>query len=269
MPTFEPDLYKGTAAFYDRFRRGYPGELIDDLLCRAEVEPGDVALDLACGTGQVAMALAAKVGSVLAVDQEPEFVSLAEHKARDMGVDNIDWVVATAEDVELPGPFRLITIASAFHRLDRDRVARRLRGALAPNGHLALIWGGTPWRGSEPWQRAVQATLDDWVVRTESLGRSPSSWEPAMHEAPHAEVLRRAGYEYEGTFRFEVEEEWDLQSIIGLVYSTSYLNRGVLGNRSDAFEAELRDNLQAHLSAGLIYRSTYRYELARPAARHT
>jgi ubiquinone/menaquinone biosynthesis C-methylase UbiE len=88
-PRFRTDLYAGTAKDYDRFRPPYPAALVDDLRARVPLGPGGRVLDLACGTGQVAFALAAHAREVVAVDQEPGFVEFGEQKAGRLGVGNI------------------------------------------------------------------------------------------------------------------------------------------------------------------------------------
>ncbi len=60
----------------------------------------DAALvDLACGTGNVALAAAAAGARVTAVDVTPELVALGAEKARE----SITWVTADAADTGLPG----------------------------------------------------------------------------------------------------------------------------------------------------------------------
>jgi len=55
---FDPGLYRGTARHYDRFRVPYPRAMIDDLLARAQPSGQGRLIDLACGTGQIAFAMA-------------------------------------------------------------------------------------------------------------------------------------------------------------------------------------------------------------------
>ena len=51
---FAPDLYRGSAGYYDRYRLPYPEAMITDLIRRAGVSGRGRLLDLACGTGQLA-----------------------------------------------------------------------------------------------------------------------------------------------------------------------------------------------------------------------
>jgi ubiquinone/menaquinone biosynthesis C-methylase UbiE len=73
-PDFASDLYRGTAESYDRFRLPYPEVLTADLISRVRPSRQGQLLDLACGTGQLAFALADFFAVIWAVDQEPDIV---------------------------------------------------------------------------------------------------------------------------------------------------------------------------------------------------
>ena len=111
---YRTDLFKGTAEYYDRFRPPYPAVLLDDLRAKVPLGSGARLLDLACGTGQVAFGLAADVAEVWAVDQEAESIEYARRKAASLGVTNIRWIAAAAEEVVLEGAFDLVAIGNAF-----------------------------------------------------------------------------------------------------------------------------------------------------------
>ena len=88
-PEFRPDLYRGTALFYDKFRVPYPAPLLDDLCERTNATGRGRLLDLACGTGQLAFGLASRFAEVCAVDQESEAIDLARVNALARGVGNV------------------------------------------------------------------------------------------------------------------------------------------------------------------------------------
>src|SRR5262249_9733588 len=80
---------------HDPLRPPYPPALFDDLRARVPICGSTRLLDVACGTGQVALALAADVGEVWAVDQEPESVAFGREKAGRLGIRNIHWVAGS------------------------------------------------------------------------------------------------------------------------------------------------------------------------------
>jgi SAM-dependent methyltransferase len=261
---YRTDLYRGTAEYYDRFRPRYPAALLDDLRARVPLDGSGRVLDLACGTGHVAFALAGHVAEVWAVDQEPGSIEFGRRKALRQGPTNVRWIAAAAEDVALDRTFDLVTVGNAFHRLDRDAVARRLVHHLPEHGCVALLWGGTPWRGTRAWQRVLHATLERWRDKVGARERVPQGWEQAMDRDTHEHVLRRAGLSYEGRFEFPVAERWNVESLTGFVYSTSDLNRTVLRGHTDEFESDLQTQLLACRPDGVLEQDlTFAYELAR------
>jgi SAM-dependent methyltransferase len=251
---FRRDLYRGTAAFYDQYRLGYPDVLVDDLQARLPVSGRGRLLDLACGTGQIGFGLADCFAEVVAVDQEAETVAFAAAKAEARGVRNIVWVTDSAETVNLEeGSFKLVAIGNAFHRLDRQVVAQRAFGWLQAGGGLALLWGGIPDRGNLPWQKALEECFADWMNRLNVSDRVPWRWQAVMDADPHAQVLRRAGFDYRGRFDFTAHHTWTVETLIGFAYSTSFLNRPVLEERAAEFGTDLTERLLA---------VEYAYELA-------
>ena len=208
--------------------------------------------------------MAADVAEVWAVDQEAESTAFGKRKAERLGVTNIRWIAAAAEDVALEGAFDVVAVGNAFHRLDRDAVARRVVPRLSERGCVALLWSGTPWRGDRRWHRVLDDALERWRKAVGASDRVPEGWEQAMERDPHEQVLRRAGLSYEGLFEFSLVERWTVESLIGFVYSTSFLNRAVLEHHVEAFENDLRRQLLACCPDGVFEQDlTFAYELAR------
>lgn len=263
---FRSDLFRGTAADYDRFRLGYPESMLEDLVGRAGVRGDGLLLDLACGTGQVAFALAGEFREVWAVDQEPGMVAFVREKAAAAGVSAIRAVAADAEVFAPDATFELVAIGNAFHRLRRDEAARTVFRLLEPRGHLGLLWSGSPWLGDEAWQVAFSRVLDRWEAAV-SAGRIPDDWDERRRRRPDRVVLAGAGFEYLGAFHFSSGHAWTPDELIGFVYSTSFLSRLVLGSRASEFEADMHRALDPFdLGAGLHQLVDFSYELyARPA----
>jgi hypothetical protein len=66
-----------------------------------------------------------------------------------------------------------------------------------------------------------------------------------------------------GRYEFVEIHDWNLEALIGLAYSTSLLPRVVLGDRADAFEADLRARLLAvEPSGNFREHASFAYDLA-------
>src|SRR5579864_2506562 len=114
---FAADLYRGTAAAYERYRLRYPAVMIADLARSAQVSGRGRLLDLACGTGQLAFPLRHWFAEVWAVDQEADMVEVARAKAATAEAPNVRLVVSSAETLGAqPEYFELAVIGNAFHR---------------------------------------------------------------------------------------------------------------------------------------------------------
>jgi SAM-dependent methyltransferase len=265
---FATDLYRGTAAYYDRYRPQYPEATLTDLIRRAGVSERGRLLDLACGTGHLAFALRRWFGEVWAVDQEPDMVECVGAKAAAAGAWDVRPVVSSAESFDSESDyFDLVVIGNAFHRLDRDLVAGRVLGWLKPGGCLALCWSSGPWAGEEDWQRALSATLDEWQATLGAQGRVPAGWNLPQKRRPDLQLLADAGFEVAGRREFPVEHRWSLPELAGYVRSTSFLPAGVLGDQAAAFDADLAARLGPHSNDGTFTQdASYAYELARKPA---
>jgi len=71
-------------------------EIMAVSLFRLEIRPTDIVFDIGCGTGKVAVAMAARAKKVYAVDRRPEAIAYAQEAARKAGVTNIEFVCGDA-----------------------------------------------------------------------------------------------------------------------------------------------------------------------------
>src|SRR5436305_1200470 len=102
-PNLRPDAFVGAAADYARYRLPYPQPLLQSFLEQAALPAcGAKLIDLACGPGRAALAIADCFDEILAVDLEPEMVEAGRREAARRGVHQIHWSVARAEDFDAP-----------------------------------------------------------------------------------------------------------------------------------------------------------------------
>jgi 2-polyprenyl-3-methyl-5-hydroxy-6-metoxy-1,4-benzoquinol methylase len=99
---------------------------------------GGPLLDLACGTGRMALRMAELGYQVTGVDITPEMIAWARQKAAKQGV-SIDWVVADARTFHLQKQFPFIyMLENVFQffltRADQAAMLARVRAHLLPEG---------------------------------------------------------------------------------------------------------------------------------------
>ncbi len=112
----------------------------DDFYLDRAVECGDPVLDLGCGTGMLACAIAAKGLSVTAVDQADAMLRVARSRA---GGAKVTWIESDGQSLRLPQRFRFIYMTGhAFQQLltDDDAVAllRAAAAHLDPDGRFVF-----------------------------------------------------------------------------------------------------------------------------------
>jgi hypothetical protein len=133
----------------------------------------------------------------------------------------------------------LLTIANAFHRLDRPLLAEKGKAWLRPGGCFVVMGYGDPPNAPRPkarWQEVRAEVVEKWTgPPSEAVGR-------AMSGPLHGELLASAGYETE-QLEWTMPRRWTLDELVGLTFSISTSSRRQLGERADAFEADFRASL--------------------------
>lgn len=129
------DLFSGHAASYASFRPSYPPALAEALAAPC---PGRaLAVDVGCGSGQLAVLLAGVFDRVLAIDASAEQIAHAAPHPR------VTYRVAPAEATGLgAGTCDLAVAAQAAHWFDLPRYWGEVKRILKPGGVAALVGYG-------------------------------------------------------------------------------------------------------------------------------
>lgn len=181
------DPYAAIVDLYDLEHRAYAEDL--DLYRNVALAVGDPILELGCGSGRVAVPLAAEGHRVTGLDSSPPMLDRARAAATAAGVaDRVAWHLADMVEAEAApgGPFGVVVIAlnglmhlaSAGEQRAALAAARR---ALDPRGQLVIdllnptpealraLESGVAHEGS--WRRADGSRVDKFASRRISPSR--------------------------------------------------------------------------------------------------
>jgi SAM-dependent methyltransferase len=234
---FDPQRFRSAAAHYLAGRPSYAPALPGLVARSCDLDGTGRALDLGCGPGQLARALAPYVSGVLAVDPEPEMLAVGEGLTADS---TIEYRQGSSQDIgPAMGRFRLVTIGRAFHWMDRAETARRLDQLVDPGGAIVLF------RVDH-----LDVPINDWLTQYQNVldaslgGGGRSAWkqpgwvkhEAVLLESPFSALERIGVIERVRT---------PVANLLDRALSMSATTRARLG---DAGVNRLRDEIDALLA---------------------
>jgi len=166
----------------------------------AKLQPGEVVLDLGSGGGIDVLLSAKRVGpagNAYGLDMTDEMLALARENQRKAGVENVEFLKGTIENIPLPDNTVNVIISNCVINLsgDKDRVLREAFRVLKPGGRLAV--SDIVIRGEVPAE--IRKSVELWVGCIAG----------ALKEEEYVDKLRRAGFsdiEVEPTRIYQIEE---------------------------------------------------------------
>jgi len=145
-------LFAPIAPTYDRYARllslGQDPRWRRFLVSRIEAGPGDTVLDVATGTGAVAIEIARRTGAhVVGLDQSPEMLAHARERIDRAGLgDRIELLEGRAEDLPFAdGSFAALSFTYLLRYVaDPAATMRELARVVRPGGVVASLEFGVP-----------------------------------------------------------------------------------------------------------------------------
>lgn len=146
---------KKDITFWDRMASIYDEHQYNDnykgLIQRITDDVGTVShvLDMATGTGIVALAIANHVDVVDAIDYSPEMIAAAQDKASKMGINNVNFSVQRADELDFhDDTFDIVVICNGLHLMELpERGLAEAKRILKPDG---VLIAPTPCCGETP-----------------------------------------------------------------------------------------------------------------------
>jgi precorrin-6B methylase 2 len=114
------------------------------LIAALDLKPGMVVADVGAGSGFHTFLMAPRVGDkgkVLAVDIQPEMLTLIKDKAKERGVTTVEAIKGTETDPNLPANgVDLVLMVDVYHEFSHPyEMAEKMVAALKPGGRLAFV----------------------------------------------------------------------------------------------------------------------------------
>src|SRR5712664_1850048 len=176
----------------------------------AQLQPGEIVLDLGSGGGIDVLLSAKRVGptgKAYGLDMTDEMLALARENQKKAGVENVEFLKGAIESIPLPRNTVDVIISNCVINLsgDKDRVLAEAFRVLKPGGRLAV--SDVVVRGEVPGE--IRRSMELWVGCIAG----------ALEEKEYQEKLARAGFEsieVEPTRVYKAEEARDFLSAAGL-----------------------------------------------------
>lgn len=180
-----------------------------DAVAGLDLHPGVRLLDVAAGTGALAMAVARRGARVLAVDSSPAMVAFLARRAREEGLSNLDARVMDGQKLDLPDASFDVACSVFGVMLFADHRAglAEMWRVLVPGGSARLV----VWAARERlahlriWEEAVRdafPTFDDF--------ERPGGWRAMMTPEGLAGELERCDFVAVETR--PLRHEWSVRS---------------------------------------------------------
>jgi ubiquinone/menaquinone biosynthesis C-methylase UbiE len=181
MPDDPRASFGPVAANYSRAKFHTSSDRLQEVIDLVRPLRGDLALDVATGTGNTAFALAPLVRRVVGLDLTREMLDVARRITAERKIENVDWVIGDA--CVLPFPDEIFDIyvvrAAPHHFRDIDTFLSEAYRVLRPGRDAAFVDCAPPSPARDVLHEVEirrdpshvkSLTVDEWTARLEAAG---------------------------------------------------------------------------------------------------
>ena len=231
--------YPGVAEAY-QYRPPYPAEVFDLLVGLISDRPSRV-LDLGAGEGALARPLASRVDQVDAVDPSTAMIEAWLLQRLGGAAANLRWVLGSAEDAELEGPYAMVTAGASLHWMLPKPTMSRLAQVMTAGAYLVAVGHG---HRDVPWV----AELDE-MIRRHSRNQQYDSSYSTPKELAAAGLFEIAGKAKTAPVPFQQS----IEHYVEYLHSTSSLARELMPGREAAdFDQLVEEIIRPYATDGLL-----------------
>jgi ubiquinone/menaquinone biosynthesis C-methylase UbiE len=191
--------YRGVAGEYDLLTAA-GGPYRRRAVAALGLRPGEVVLDVGCGTGLNFGPLAEAVGAegrLIGIEQCPEMLARAAERSGAAAATDVMLVEAPAEEADIPLRADAALLCGTHDIVRSEEALRNVLRHVRPGGRV--VAGGAKW---VPWWRPGSAALNLWtwqvnrpfVTTFEGFDRPWSLLEALVDDLAVEEVLMGGGY---------------------------------------------------------------------------
>jgi SAM-dependent methyltransferase len=258
--SYDATIYQGAAGHYRPGRPAYSPQLEAVLTQELNLDGSRRLLDGGCGPGTLTVRLAPLFEEAVGLDPDPAMLAEGRKAADELGITNIRWVQALAEELPdaAPGPYRLVTFGQSFHWTDEARVAEAVYDMLEPGGALALIVHtvegrpAPPSPGPPPIPHAeIRGLVEQYLGSTKRVGQGMAP--VRTHRFEDVLVATRFGAPRSIFAPGIPDLVRDSESVLSGYFSMATSAPHLFGDRVEGFAGQVRELLASRSPEGVFW----------------
>lgn len=134
----ESEMFNQAAEYYDKYRPGYPQEIIDSLISATGITKVSDLLEIGCGSGKATGQLIGNDFNILGIDPGEDLVRIGNERFKN---ENVKFIKGRFEEYNFEEKkFDVVYAAQSFHWVSQPIGYQKCAAVLKENGYFALFW---------------------------------------------------------------------------------------------------------------------------------